>query len=366
MEGTQIRMSASHPAPDREPQRAGERWSALAPASSLTPIVLAIAALVLLRELQTILLPFVIAAVTAYVCAPLVEGFTARARVPRWLAALIVLVMLMAAVAVLGYLGVPPLVRQARAVTSDLPDAVANLLRAMMGTHSFRLLGSTLDAEHLADLTVGSLQHFMSGTQFLDLLRWGAAASFGFMLVWVLMGYFLIDSHTIADGVFWLVPPRRRPQVGRIWQELDPLLRRYFIGVAVVVAYAAAAAYLGLGLVLGLHHALVLALLTGLLEIIPMIGPLAAAVMAGLVAVQQAATSWDIWAYVGYAIALRLSIDQLIGPLVLGSAARVHPVLVIFCFLAGGALFGVVGMILAVPAALLVKVTLSVLYREAR
>jgi predicted PurR-regulated permease PerM len=186
------------------------------------------------------------------------------------------------------------------------------------------------------------------------------------MLVWVLMGYFLIDSHTIADGVFWLVPPRRRPQVGRIWQELDPLLRRYFIGVAVVVAYAAAAAYLGLGLVLGLHQALVLALLTGLLEIIPMIGPLAAAVMAGLVAVQQAATSWDIWAYVGYAIALRLSIDQLIGPLVLGSAARVHPVLVIFCFLAGGALFGVVGMILAVPAALLVKVTLSVLYREAR
>jgi predicted PurR-regulated permease PerM len=118
--------------------------------------------------------------------------------------------------------------------------------------------------------------------------------------------------------------------------------------------------------VLGLHHALVLALLTGLLEIIPMIGPLAAAVMAGLVAVQQAATSWDIWAYVGYAIVLRLSIDQLIGPLVLGSAARVHPVLVLFCFLAGGALFGVVGMILAVPAALLVKVTLSVVYREAR
>lgn len=360
-------MSASHPASDREPQRAGERWSALAPSSSLTPIVLAIAGLLLLlRELQTILLPFVIAAVTAYVCTPLVEGFTARTRVPRWVAALLVLVLLMTTVALLGFLGVPPLVRQARAVTTDLQGAVADFLRAMMGTHSFQLLGSSLDAEHLADLTVGGLQRITSGTQFLDLLRWGAAASFGFMLVWVLMGYFLIDSHAIAAGVFWLVPPRRRPQAGRIWQELDPLLRRYFIGVAVVVAYAAAAAYLGLGLVLGLHHAVVLALLTGLLEIIPMVGPVAAAVMAGLVAVQQAATSWDVWAYVGYAIALRLSIDQLIGPLVLGSAARVHPVLVIFCFLAGGALFGVVGMILAVPVALLVKVTLSVLYREAR
>ena len=48
------------------------------------------------------------------------------------------------------------------------------------------------------------------------------------------------------------------------------------------------------------------------------------------------------------------------------NAARVHPVVVIFCLLAGGTLFGVVGMILAVPAALLVKVTLSVIYREAR
>jgi predicted PurR-regulated permease PerM len=50
----------------------------------------------------------------------------------------------------------------------------------------------------------------------------------------------------------------------------------------------------------------------------------------------------------------------------LGNAARVRPVVVIFCFLAGGALFGIVGMILAVPAALLIKVSLSVTYAEAR
>ena len=63
--------------------------------------------------------------------------------------------------------------------------------------------------------------------------------------------------------------------------------------------------------------------------------------------------------------ALRLSIDQLVGPLVLGNAARVHPTLVIFCFLAGGALFGIVGVILAVPVALTVKVTLATIYARA-
>jgi predicted PurR-regulated permease PerM len=359
-------MSVPQRASDRESKPAGGRWSALAPSGSLAAAVLAIGvAALLLRELRTILLPFVIAGITAYVCAPLVERLRSRARVPRWLGALTVLAGLMGAVGLIGYLGLPPLVRQVQAVTGDLHGAVRDLLRAMLGTHSIQLLGSSVDAQRLADLTVGEVQRAVTGTQLLSLAGWGAAAAFGFMLVWVLVGFFLIDSPAIAAGLLWLVPPRARPQAERIWRELDPLLRRYFVGVVVVVAYAAAAAYLGLGLILGLHHALLLALLTGLLEIVPMVGPLAAAVMAGLVAVQQAASPWDIWAYVGYAVALRLSIDQLVGPLVLGNAARVHPVVVIFGFLVGGALFGIVGMILAVPLALLIRVTLSVLYREA-
>jgi predicted PurR-regulated permease PerM len=360
-------MSAPQPGPEREPARERVRWSVVTPARSLTPLVLAIvAAALVLHLLQGILLPFVIAAVTAYVCAPLVDWVMARTALPRWPVALGVLALLMGAAALLGFLGLPVLLRQAQSVMTDLPGAVADLMRALIGKHSVYILGSTLDAERVADQIVAGLQHWMTGAQLLTVVGWAAAAAFGFMLVWVLMSYFLVDSPAIASGLLWLVPPSRRPFTQHVWQELDPVLRRYFIGVAVVVAYTTAAAYLGLGLVLGLHHALLLALLTGLLEIIPMIGPLAAAVLAGLVAVEQAATARDIWAYVGYAVALRLSIDQLIGPIVLGKAARLHPVVVIFCFLAGAALFGILGMIVAVPIALLVKVSLSVLYREAR
>ena len=58
------------------------------------------------------------------------------------------------------------------------------------------------------------------------------------------------------------------------------------------------------------------------------------------------------------------SIDQLFGPLALGAAARPHPVIVIFCFLSGAFLFGVVGVIMAVPVALIVKITLALLYDE--
>jgi predicted PurR-regulated permease PerM len=149
-----------------------------------------------------------------------------------------------------------------------------------------------------------------------------------------------------------------------IWTVLDPVLKRYLIGVFIVVAYAAVAAYIGLGVVLGIPHAVLLALLTGVLEMIPVIGPGASAVIAGLVAVHNAAGVGAIIAYALYATALRISIDQLFGPLALGAAARLHPALVIFCFLSGALLFGMIGVIMAVPVALVVKVTLALLYDE--
>ena len=90
----------------------------------------------------------------------------------------------------------------------------------------------------------------------------------------------------------------------------------------------------------------------------------AAAVIAGVVAVHYATGLPAIIAYALYATALRLSIDQLVGPVVLGSAARLHPVLIIFCFLSGGLLFGIAGMIMAVPVALTIKTTLATLYNE--
>jgi predicted PurR-regulated permease PerM len=74
--------------------------------------------------------------------------------------------------------------------------------------------------------------------------------------------------------------------------------------------------------VLGIPHAVLLALLTGVLEMIPVIGPGASAVIAGLVAIHYAAGIGSIIAYALYATALRISIDQLFGPLALGGGTR--------------------------------------------
>jgi len=320
---------------------------------------------VFLYLVRSILLPFVITGIVAYVCTPLVDTLAARSRLPRWLFAVGVVLLLMVLVALFAWLALPPLLHQLARMAGDLSGAVRGFLEALMGEHPFSLLGVPVDAASLATRTVAGLRRWLTEDSHIgELVGYAGASFFGVILAWVLLGYFLIDAHRIARGVLWLMPPSHRPFVRDVWQDLDPLLRRYFIGVALVVVYASCAAYLGLGIALGLHHAVFLAILTGLLELIPVVGPVAAAVIAGLVAVHHAASAWQIVAYVVYAIALRVSIDQFFGPIVLGRAARLRPIVVIFCFLSGGVLFGIVGVILAVPVALTVKVVLANLYGE--
>ena len=331
---------------------------------SPTTLVALIAAAFFLYLLRYVLLPFVIAGIVAYVFTPLITWLAKKTGLSRWPFALVVWVTLLGVAAAVGFLAAPSLFHELLAVGGNLRGALETLLKKVIGDGSVKLLGETVNASSLAGYAINGVQGWLRTSGVMELGSIGVAGFFGFILTWVLLGYLLIDGPRVAQGILWVVPPPHRPAAVRIWRDLDPIMRRYFIGIAVVVLYGSAAAYLGLGLFLGLRHALVLALLTGLFEIVPLIGPALSAIIAGLAAIQEAKIGWDILAYVIYAVALRVSIDQLVGPLVLGRAASVRPVLVIFCFLAGAVLFGIIGMVLAVPLAITTKVILGFVYDE--
>jgi len=333
--------------------------------STQTTIFVLIAVALVLYEIQWILPPFVIAGLIAYITTPAIDCASAQSRLPRLIFVLLAFGLFLLFAVLVGYLGIPPLAREMTHVFNDFETIVRELAQRMIGSGKISLLGQPMDAGQLATTVGNGLRNWFAQTSVLATL--GAAVfgtMFGLILTLVLLFYFLLSGPSMARGLLQLVPPRQRPLIMHIWTVLDPVLKRYFIGVFIVVAYAAAAAYVGLGLVLGIPHAVFLALLTGVLEMIPVIGPGAAAVIAGLVAVHNAAGIGAIIAYALYATALRISIDQLFGPLALGTAARLHPVLVLFCFLSGALLFGIVGVIMAVPVALVVKITLALLYDE--
>ena len=347
------------------------QWSAVADhdhvgrISSTTTIFLVIAVALLLYEIQWILPPFVLAGLLAYICTPPIEWLTARTGLPRTVFALAVFTGFMLIAAAVGYLGLPPLARELTRLFTDFESIVREMAQRILGDTKISLLGRPMDAAQLAQAAGNGVRNWLGQSGAVAVIGGVALGSmFGFVLSLVLLFYFLLSGPSMARGLLRLVPPGQRPLIVHIWSILDPVLKRYFIGVLMVVGYAAAAAYVGLGLVLGIPHAAALALVTGFLEMIPVVGPGASALIAGLVAVHYATGIGPIIAYAIYATALRISIDQLFGPLALGAAARLHPVLVIFCFLAGGLLFGVIGVVLSVPVALTVKTTLALLYDE--
>lgn len=353
-------MSSGHPAAraDTAPVAASRRTTAL---------TLAIFAglMVVLYLIRDILFPFVFAGVLAYVCTPPIDWLARRTRAPRWIFAVLALIVLMSVAALIGWLGVPPLIKEITQAGGNLQGSLEGILRQFLGKGTINLLGTPISAHDLAQNIIGGLrQPFSDSTRMLTLLGYGFAGMFGFILCWVLLGYLLIAGKRTGDQLFWLVPPNHRPFAHRVWHDLHNVLWRYFVGVALVVAYATTAAYIGLGLILDIHHAVFLALISGLLEVIPVIGPFASATIAGLVAIQQATSPWNIVEYIMYAVALRVSIDEFFGPIVLGRAAYLPPVLVMFAFLAGGILYGIVGVVIAVPFALTVKAILAEVYRD--
>jgi predicted PurR-regulated permease PerM len=340
------------------------RGAAPRDAGEMRVIALAAAGIALFVYLiRVILLPFVVAGIIAYICTPLLDRLAARTRLPRPLLAVLLFLLLIGlaafAVAIAGH----RLVTEAGGAVSDLQG----MLDRLSGGQPMSVFGHTIDVAALARIAAARIHDFFGQPDLLVLATgYSFAALMGTFLTVVLLCYFLVSGKSVARGLLWMVPPPRRPLVVQIGTRLDPVLKRYFLGILVIVIYAMIAAYIGLGVILHIDHAVLLALLTGMLETVPIIGSTAAAVIAGLVSLHTATGLGSILAFALYAVLLRLSIDQIVAPLVLGSAAHVHPVLIIFCFLAGAVLLGIPGVILAVPVALTVKATLATLYGEDR
>ena len=329
-------------------------------------VMLAAAGLaVFLYFIKLILLPFVLPAILAYICTPALDWLARRTRWPRLLFAVTLFVGILIIAGLFATFAATRIAVQAAGLGTDLQSLLQKFLTAALGGQQIQFLGHTFNAHQIAQTLTERIGNWISQSDHLALFAgYSIGAIMGVFMSAVLLFYFLVSGERIARGLLWMAPPHRRGLVKRIWARLDPVLTRYFVGMIVVVMYATTASYIGLSLVLNIHHAVLLALLTGILETVPVIGPTSAACIAGLVSLQTATGFMSIVDYALYATALRLSIDQLLGPIVLGTAAHVHPVLIIFCFLAGGIVFGVPGIILAVPVALLIKSTLATLYGD--
>jgi predicted PurR-regulated permease PerM len=324
--------------------------------------VLAVLA-VLLYEIRIALLPFIFAVAVAFVLDPLIRRLQRLLGMPRWPVAAALFLVVLAVLAAGGYLiavsAVPSLVH----VVATAPKILHHFFGEVIGGKGVVLFGQT----YMPDDLVQGLGHALKGMIGLTAVEKAAglvgSVIFGGFLTLVLLPYFMISAPRLAAGTIWLLPPEHRGSVEDLLPKIIPILRRYLIGLAIVVTYTASVAWIGFGPVFHLPNAVLLGITVGVLELVPVIGPVVSASLVAIVAVQQSGIAVAGLLF-GFAIALRLSIDNLVGPLVLGEAARIHPVVIIISFVCGAILFGVVGLLIAVPVAVCIKITLTHYYAE--
>ncbi|MGH7053008.1 MAG: AI-2E family transporter [Stellaceae bacterium] len=318
---------------------------------------------ILLYEIRYALVPFVFAVAIAFVVDPAIKGLERLLRSPRWVAATLLYLALLALAAAAGYWVAHSAGPDLMHVAARAPAILRHFLTEILGKKGLAIAGHTYTPDQIIK-QMGAVMAGMLGTGALTrILGMVASVIFGGTLLIVLMIYFMISGPQLAAGTIWLLPPERRHSVEVLLPTLVPALRRYLVGILLVVIYATSAGWIGFGAIFRLPHAILLALTFGLLELVPVIGPVASLSIVGIVAVQQTSFLGTIF-LMTFAVALRLSIDNLAGPLLLGHTARVHPVVIIIGFVVGAMLFGIVGLLLAVPTAVVIKTALQHYYAE--
>ncbi|OIQ79780.1 pheromone autoinducer 2 transporter [mine drainage metagenome] len=312
--------------------------------------------------LKGILAPFLIAAILAYICNPLVDRLT-HGKFGRTPATVLVLLLLIGIFALLLLIVVPLLQKEFLLMAQRLP-VYFETLRERLAPWLLQHFGVVL-AIDMSQLQAMLSQHWSTAGNFVGqaLLVVGShgAAVAGWLasllLVPVVLFYLLRDWHDLVERVGHLVPRRWLGKITQIAHEVDLVLAEFLRGQLSVMllmsAYYACALWLA-----GLELALPIGLIAGLLGFVPYLGISTGIVLGVLAATLQFASATAI-----IPILLVFGLGQtlegmLLTPWLVGDRIGLHPVAVIFALLAGGQLFGFVGVLLALPASAAIAVGL--------
>jgi predicted PurR-regulated permease PerM len=336
----------------------GARWSSTT--KRVVVAIFAVAALYIVYRAGDIVRPFVWAGVLAFVLLPLVGALERRLSLPRTAAAAVVFLGLLAAIIGGARVLVPLALDQVRDLQRTLPTLVANAQNT---------LAETADQVGLEDLDA-LIVSFAGIGDFTQMVARGAVpfiVGLGHFLleflVFLIATFFLLrDAPRLFQWFRRILPSSQRNELIPLFAQVNALLGRYVRGQIFLIGVMSTATFIGLS-ILQVPFVLLLAVMTGVLEVIPIVGPITAGAIACLVALGHPAP-WglsQIWYVAIVAVmytVLRHAEDYFVIPLVIGRIVKLHPAVVIFSLLTGGALYGLLGVLVAVPVAATLRLVL--------
>jgi predicted PurR-regulated permease PerM len=325
-------------------------------------------AALLVYLLSPILAPFLFAAILAYICDPIADWLE-RKRVPRSLATVLVMLLLVTLFATLLLILVPLFYKEITQLGEKLPGYLIQL-RDQLSPWIKAKLGVELQ------LDIDTIKQTLSENwksaggiagNLLASLKVGGLAVVGFfinlLLVPVVLFYLLRDWDKLVTQLDAIIPRRYHERVTTLAREVDEVLAEFLRGQISVMFIMSAFYVIGLWIA-GLEFALPIGIITGMLVFIPYLGVMVGLILATLAAFMQFQTIGGvipIWIVIGLGQGIE---GMLVTPKLVGERIGLHPVAVIFALLAFGQLFGFFGVLLALPASAALLVWLRHVQRD--
>jgi predicted PurR-regulated permease PerM len=309
--------------------------------STLILTLVAAAGLIAYRE-WGVLTPFILGGVFAYLLYPLAAAAEKKLKIPwKAAAALVYLVVVGLCFLIISLVG------------TRLASELAEIARGKGGWWGvwelpppFQEFTAAIRSS-LQALPVKILPYFP-----------GALSKIVSVFIFLVTGfYFLLDGRAAVDKGLNLLPPAERKEVSLILSKINSAVKNYLRGQLFLVFIMTVISYILLSF-LEIKYALVLALVIGLAELVPYIGPATAAVSVTLVTTLYSGVVMGVVVGLGYVVLNQLE-NLIIVPQVVKVTNSIHPLIAMFAVLAGGNSFGILGIILAIPVVSTVKILLE-------
>jgi predicted PurR-regulated permease PerM len=291
----------------------------------------------------------------------LIERPRVRGRsLPRWLAALVAYLLFLAVLTFLVLAVIPPIVREVGQLGSQLPTYIKDFENWAENNEEFRELNDKYDITRLLSEQASQLPSKLgdaAGT--LREITVGLLNNLVEAIVVLTLSYFLLlDRGRMFERGVSQLRSRHREAVRRAGERIAGIVRSYVSVNLTLAALAGVFTWLVLEL-LGVDLAVPLAVLVGLLDLVPLIGFTVGGLLVAVVAaVHDFPTALIVW-FAAFLIYQQLQ-DRVIQPIFYRRAVRIHPVVAIVVVLAGAQLAGILGALLAIPVA----ASLGVIYDE--
>jgi predicted PurR-regulated permease PerM len=330
----------------------------------------------LIYLLAPVITPFAIAAVLAYLGDPLVDRLEKisvwRWKIGRTLAVVLVFVLMLSILTLVLLIVVPMLVEQVRLLIQRFPEWIewysSTALPWLADKAGVEL--ENFDPAQFSDMLKAYWKEISTAAfKVIDLVSQGgmavAAVLTNLVLIPVVTFYLLRDWDLLVGGIHDLLPRNMEGEISRMAGDVDRVLGAFFRGQLMVMLALGLIYTIGLSVV-GIELAVLIGMGAGLLSIVPYLGSIVGVLVAAGAAVYQFHDMYHVLMVLlvfGFGQAAE---GMYLTPKLVGNQIGLHPVTVIFAVLAGGQLFGFLGILLALPVAAALNVLVRDMHQKYR